>query len=53
MKTWVKVVLGIGAAVAAVGTGVAFLGKKHGEDEDYAEVEETELNDSDSDEEAE
>ena len=50
MKTWVKVVLGT-LAGAAVGLGVAFLGKKH-EDDEYVSIEEdTENYDSDSDEE--
>lgn len=52
MKTWVKVVLGIGA-VAAAGLGVAFLGKKHHDEAECEIIEEAETDDLDSDEEAE
>lgn len=52
MKAWVKVLVGLGVG-AVIGGAAALLGKKHGEDEDYVEVEETEDYDSDSDDEAE
>lgn len=53
MKTWVKVLVGLGA-VAAVGISAVCLGKKHKDDADYVSVEEeTENYDSDSEEEAE
>ena len=52
MKTWVKVVLGIGAVVAA-GVGVAFLGKKRNDEAECEFIEEAETDESDSDEEAE
>ena len=52
MKAWVKVLLGLGAG-AAIGAGAAFLGKKHGDDEEYVEVDEAENYDSESENEAE
>lgn len=50
MKTWVKLVLGLGAAALAVGGAVTVMVKRHGEEVDEcAEVEEETYGDSDSD----
>ena len=54
MKSWVKVLLGLGAG-AAIGVGAAFLGKKRNNEDDgeWIEVCDAETSDSNSDDETE
>ena len=54
MKTWVKVLLGIGATAAAAVGAATIIGKRnHDVDDEYVAVEEETNNDSDSENEAE